>query len=433
MLEIERAVAQAQAYGRLGQERQVEDIIARVLPQIRAIPYPRAEAELLLLDAESKRQLSDTRGAVEAFQGAFRAALRAADDVVAVRAATSLVYMNCVWLHKVEEGEHWIALAEAIADRGGHTDVIDAHLLSGRTAINDTSGHPERNVELREKHVSILKRLYGDRHPRVAGAITDLGVTVALLGQYEAAVKYFQEGIDRVAASGGSHNPRLALHYLNLAGALAALARFEEAKGAYEKGLALLADHPPGATNIVLLSELAGVENELGHADAALVDAEKALEVARAIGEKGTFEWQARFVHAQARGKKSDWRGQAAECAEIVALQRTAGQIAPRLPYAPDALACLAEAELALRKVDAALVHLEESVKLESRSDVEGLPKARFALARALRMAGRDPARARQLAEGARDDLRKLAGKRRDVASIEEWMANELQTVASRR
>jgi tetratricopeptide (TPR) repeat protein len=433
VLEVERAVAQARAYGRLGQERQVEDIVARVLPQIRAIPYPRAEAELLLLDAESKRQLSDTRGAVEAFQGSFRAALRADDDVVAVRAATLLVYMFCVWLHKVEEGEHWIALAEAIADRTGHNDAIDADLISGRTVINDTSGHPERNVELREKHVSILKRLYGDRDPRVAGAIADLGVTVALLGQYESAVKYFQEGIDRVADSGGSHNPRLALHYENLACALAALARFDEAKGAYENGLALLVDHPPGPLNVILLSELAGVENELGHADAALERAEKALEVARAIGEKGKFEWQARFVHAEARGKKWDWRGQAAECAEIVGLQRTAGQVAPNLPYWPDALTCLAEAELGLRKVDAALAHLEESVKLESRPDVEGLPKARFALAKALRMAGRDPARVRQLAEGARDDLRKLAGKGRDVAKIEVWLEHEFQTFTSKR
>jgi tetratricopeptide (TPR) repeat protein len=295
------------------------------------------------------------------------------------------------------------------------------------------TGHPERNVELREKHVAVLKRLYGDRDPRVAGAVTDLGVTLALLGNYAEAIKHIQEGIDRQAASGGSHNPRLALHYLNLAGAFAALARFDEAKGAYEKGLALLADHPPGATNVILLSELAGVENELGHADAALDHAQKALEVARALGEKGKFEWQARYVHAQARGKKSDWRGQAAECAEVVALQRAAGKIAPKIPYWPDALGCVGEAEIALHKVDAALAHLEESVKLEAREDVEGLPRARFALAKALRTAGRDPARARQLAEIALDDLRKLAGKGRDVAKIEEWLASEFPAVASRR
>src|SRR6185295_14080068 len=78
VLQAERAVAQAQAYGRVGQEPQAEEIIARVLPEVRAIPYARTEAELLLLDGESKHHLSDTRGALDAFQGAFRAAARAA-------------------------------------------------------------------------------------------------------------------------------------------------------------------------------------------------------------------------------------------------------------------------------------------------------------------------------------------------------------------
>ena len=433
VLESERAVAQAQAYGRVGQEGQAEEIIARALPEVRAIPYARTEAELLLLDGESKRHLSDTRGALEAFQAAFRAAARAADDALAVRAATNIVYVLCVWLHKPQEGEQWIDLAEAIADRAGHNDAIDAELLFGRTAVNDTSGHPEKNAELREKHISILKRLYGDNDPRVARAVTDLGVTLAQLGQYESAAKYFQEGVGLLAATGGSHNPRLAIHYMNLAGALEALERFEDAKGAYEHGLALLADRPPGPLNVIILGQLATVENELGHPDAAFLIAQKGVEVAAAIGEKGKFEWHARYAHAEARGKKLDWRGQATECAEILALQRAAGQVAPNVPYWPDALACIAEAELALHKVDAALSHLEESVRLESRSDAEALPKARFALAKALKEAGRDAVRTRKLAESARDDLSKLAGKQRDVARIDQWMQSELQAVAAGR
>jgi tetratricopeptide (TPR) repeat protein/predicted Ser/Thr protein kinase len=431
VLQAERAVSQAQAYGRLGQERQAEDIIARVLPEVRAIPHARTEAELLLLDGESKLQLADKAGALEASQGAFRAAVRAGDDALAVRAARSVVYMLSVWFHKPEEAEQWISLAEAVADRAGHDDVIDAELLEGRTAINDTSGHPERNVELREKHISILKRLYGDHDPRVGRALTDLGVTLAQLGQYEASARHSQEGIELLIGIGGSHNPRLALHYMNHAGALEALGRFEDAKGAYEHGLALLADRPPGPLNVIILGQIAAVENELGHPDAAFDAARKALEVAGAIREKGKFEWHARHAHAEARGRKSDFSGQAKECAEIVVLQRAAGQVAPNVPYWPDALACVAEAELALNHVDAALVHLEESVKLESRSDAEALPKARFALAKALRKAGKGAARARGLAESARDDLRKL-GKARDLAEIERWLEGDLLANAAK-
>jgi tetratricopeptide (TPR) repeat protein/predicted Ser/Thr protein kinase len=432
-LEAERAVAQAQAYGRVGQEQQAEEVIARVLPEVRALRFARAEAELLLLDGESKLHLSDKTGALEASHAAFRAAVRAGDDALAIRAATSVVYVQSVWFHKPQEAEHWIELASAIADRAGHDDASDAELLAGRTAINDTSGHPERNVELREKHISILKRLYGDRDPRVVRAVADLGVTLAMLGQYAPASQKFQEAIDRFIALGGARNPRLALHYMNLAGAHEGLGRYEDAKKALEHGLALLVDRPPGPLDVIILGQLAAMENELGHADAAYDVAEKGIQVARTIGEKGKFEWHVRYAHAKARGKKSDYAGQAAECAEIVAAQRAAGQIAEPVPYSPDGLACVAEAELVLGKVEAALSHLEESVKLESRAEAESLPQARFALAKALQRAGRDAPRARRLAESAESDLKKLAGKERDVAEIGRWFEAGPKALASRR
>ena len=425
VLEAERAVAQVQAYGKVGQDQRAEEVIARVLPEVRAIPYPRIEAELLLLDSESKLQLSDKSGALEASLGAYRAAMRAGDDALAVRAATSVVYVQSVWFHNAQDGEQWVELAAATADRAGHTDAIDAEILLARAAVNVTNGHPERNVEIHEKHIAILKRLYGERDPRVAKAVMDHGVSLALLGQYDSAAKNIQEGVDLLAATGGSHNPRLALYYMNLAGAFEALSRFEEAKRAHEHGLELLADRPPGTLNVILLAQLATVENQLGRADSAFEYAERALKVAGAIGEKGKFEWHARYAHAEARGKKGDWAGQAAECAEVLGLQRAAGQVAAKVPFWPDSLACLAEAELALGKAGSAVAHLEETVKLESRADAEALPRAKFALAKALRAAGRDAGRARQLADGARDDMRKLAGKERDVAQIDAWM-NEL-------
>jgi hypothetical protein len=430
VLEAERAAAQAYAYAELGQDQRAEDIIARVLPEVRAIPYARAEAELLLIDGDSKFQLSDKNGALEAAQGAFRAALRAGDDALAVRAATTIVNMLCNWFHKPEEGKQWLELATAIIDRAGHNDVTDAQILLSQAVINATSGHPDKNAELFERHLAILERLYGERDPRVARAVMDLGVSLALVGQYDAAARNIQRGIDIVAALGGSHNPRLALYFMNLGGAHQALARSSEAKDAYERGLAVLVDRPPGPLNVILLAQLATLENEMGRSDAALEFAQKGIEVAAAIGEKGRFEWLARYAHAEARGKKGDYRGQAAECGEIDARQRAAGQIAPSVPYFPDSLACMAEAEIALNKVDAALSHLEQSVKLEARTDAEALPKARFALAKALRIAGRDAARAQKLAESAREDLGKVGGKEPDVAEIDGWLAG--QAVAGR-
>jgi tetratricopeptide (TPR) repeat protein len=432
VLEAERAIAQAQAYGKVGHDQRAKEIVERALTEVRAIPYPRTEAELLLLDSESKLQLSDKSGALDASRAAHRAAIRAGDDALAVRAATSIVYVQSVWFHDTQEAEQWAELADATADRAGHTDVTDAELLLARASINANDGHPEGNVEILEKLISILKRLYGDRDPRVAKAVMDYGISLALLGRYEPAVKYIQEGVDLMAATGGAHNPRLALYYLNLAGAFDPLSRWEEAKRAHEHGLELLADRPPGPLNVVFLGQLATVEKELGHLDSAFDYAERALEVARAIGEKGKFEWLARYAHATARGQKGDWAAQATECAEILGLQRTAGQASAKVPFWPDSLACIAEAELAMGKVGLALQHLEETVKLESRTDVEALPRAKFELAKALRVAKRDAPRARQLAESARDDMRKVAGREQEVAKIDQWLV-EPESSASPR
>ena len=430
VLSAEHAVAQAQAYGKVGHDQRAKEIVERALPEVRAIPYPRTEAELLLLDSESKLQLSDKSGALEAAHAAYRAAVRAGDDALAVRAATSIVYVQAVWFHNVQEAEQWVELAAATADRAGHSDVIDAELLLARASINANNGHPEGNVEILEKQIAISKRLYGNRDPRVAKPIMDYGISLALLGQYEPAVKNIQEGLELMAATGGSHNPRLALYYLNLAGALDPLSRFEEAKRAHEHGLELLADRPPGPLNVVFLGQLAMVEKELGNIDSSFAYAERALEVARAIGERGKFEWHARYAHAQARGKKGDWAGQAAECAEIFTLQRAAGQAATTVLFWPDSLVCVAEAELAMGKVDAAIAHLEDTVKLESRGEVEALPRAKFELAKTLRVANRDANRARQLAESARNDLSKVVGREREVAKIDQWLG-ETQPVGS--
>lgn len=72
--------------------------------------------------------------------------------------------------------------------------------------------------------------------------------------------------------------------------------------------------------------------------------------------------------------------------------------------------------------MDAALGHLKESVTFTMRGEPGDLPLARFALAKALPTAGRDAARARELAERARDDFRKLPALGKELAAVELWL-----------
>ena len=161
---------------------------------------------------------------------------------------------------------------------------------------------------------------------------------------------------------------------------------------------------------------------ELGEPDVALAVIEKGLGVAQALELDRTREWPLRAIRAAALARKGDITGKAAECSRILADQELRGKITSTETYYPDALTCLGEAELALHQTKSAIAHLERSVSLTKRLLAYELPKARFALAKALRVAGREPERARELAESARKDLSSAQGFESDVAELDQWL-----------
>jgi hypothetical protein len=135
---------------------------------------------------------------------------------------------------------------------------------------------------------------------------------------------------------------------------------------------------------------------------------------------------------AKAEGKTGDIAAQAEDCTRVLALQRANGPVVSGRA-GPDPLRCLGETELARHHVDSALSYLEQSVALDRRFGIE-VPyersMAQFTLARALRVAGREPARAEELAHLALDGLRSLRGRERDIAAVEHWLHGGARAVA---
>jgi tetratricopeptide (TPR) repeat protein len=422
VLEAERTISRASALGNAGQDAQAEAIVERALPEVRAIPHPRIEAELLMLQARCKQQRGDNRGAFPVYQDALRAAERAGDDLLAARAAARAAFLLSGWLNKPQEGEQWIDLADAIAERAGRNDAIDVDILASRIVVKAMLGHPEQAIALHDKEIAARVRLYGERDPRVATAITNRGVTRQYLGQSDLALEDFRRGTDLLESLSGAANPHLALGYSNLSDMLNTLGRAEEARTAAQHALDLQAGERPGGVTVLIYSGIAAAEIQLGHLDAALLAANKGLAAADEIGENGRNKWLLLTLRADARGKAGDLAGELEDCSEVLALQKARGPLTSDSPYGPDALTCLGETELALHRVEPAISYLEQSVALEHRGEPWELPTARFALARALRVAGRQPARAEELARNALDALRPLRGQEPQVATIERWL-----------
>ena len=431
-LAVDRAVARASALGNAGQDQQVEALVERTLPEVRAISHRVAEAELLTLLGRAKMQLGNYAQGLASYQDALFAAERASNDSLAARSASQIAFALSGYLERPQEAEGWIHLAQAIAERAGQDEAVEQAVISSRIVVTAMLGHPEKVLDLHDRDIAISQKLYGEADPRLSTAIMNRAVTLNRIGQNDRAVADAQRAIDLLAAATGPSNPHLDLSYITLGNPLIALGRLSEARAALEHALELQAGRPPGTLTVCIFLNLAAIAETSRDLDGTIRTATRGLEIANAIGDDQVFKWSLMVMRARALGQKGDLKAQAEGCLQALAAQKAHDALTAARLYVPDTFKCLGEVELAMHRPDAAIAYFEQSVALERRPDPSDLPLARFALARALRGAGRDPARARTLAESAKEALSQIVGDHRDVAEIEQWLKEGDARVAVR-
>jgi serine/threonine protein kinase len=423
-LAAEHAIAQAVALQTAGGNAQAERVVEQALPDACAIPYPRAEAELLLVAAQAREDKGDKRASLDLHQRAFRAAERAADDVLAARAAAGSAVLFAVWLDNQQDSERWIMIAEAIAARAGANNAVRANVLASRLAVNLVYGHADKNVELQRELIELLERLYGEDDSRVAKAISNRSVTYFRMHKPELALADAQRAVKLQSRLVGPNHPMLAAWYSNIGLYLADLNRWEEDKAVLLHALELQAGTAPGGATALIYVNLGEAELELGNVDAAVDILDKGMSLVEELALRGYPEFYIRLTRADALGAKDDFEAKIRDCERVLQLNKAADPNPTTLQFRADALACVGSAELALSKLGPALTHLEESVSVQSKADPSATPKAASALARALFAAHREPERACELGERARPELQKHPSQKRELAQIDALLAS---------
>ena len=424
-LAAEHAIAQAVALQTAGDDLQAETVIEQALPEVRAIPYPRAEAELLLIAAQGKDERDDKRASLELYQSAYLAAIRAADDALGARAAAESGLLFANWLDNRQESERWIRIAEAIAERTGANNAVRANVLKSRIVANFRSGHADKNIELHKELIALLESLYGEDDSRVAKAIRYRGNTYALLHQPELALADAQRALELKSRVVGPNHPGLAELYTNIGADFAELSRWGEAKAALVHALDLQAGMAPGGATVLIYLNLAGAEIELGNLDAAVDAADKGMRLVEQLGVRGYYESYLRLNRADAFGAKGDLEAKIRDCESVLQLNKAANPDPASLQLRAHALGYIGSAELSLHRVGPALAHLEESMLLQAKADPSAVPTAASPLARALFATHRDPQRACQLAARARPELQKRPSQQRELAEVDALLASE--------
>jgi len=183
-------------------------------------------------DSPAVARAATALGKVQDDRGSYDAAIQTLGDVVKMQSAT----------HSVTP-ESAAALYE----------LANAHFYAG---------HYDQSQQLNERLLPMYKQLFGERHPRVADVLVNLGAIKYDLGHYSEAEAYDRQALAIVQDWYGQENPETAEDLTILARALLKEQRFAEANELLQHSLAIKQRvygdvHPSVASSLNELGALA--------------------------------------------------------------------------------------------------------------------------------------------------------------------------------
>jgi len=318
----------------------------------------------------------------------FEAAMGATSEV-AFDAAAALVDIVGLRAARPVEGRRWGRLAEvALLDVQRGEQLRQAILFINIANIDQSVGSLDEAKGRYERALAIMEQALGPQHPDVVGYVSNLATVHAITGDYDAAKVLFERALAIVEQALGPEHPEVASCLTNLANIHASTGAYEEAKVLYERALAIWEptlglEHPDVASTLDNLGAVYYLTGAYG-------EAKQLFEHSLAIGEK---------------------------------------TLGPEHPDVASTLDNLANVALAQDRPGDAIPLAQRAVTLrENRAfPAEHLAAARLVLARALwdapADAGRDRARARSVAEQARDGFR-AGGHASELAEADQWLAD---------
>jgi tetratricopeptide (TPR) repeat protein len=372
----------------------------------RAQPSPTIRSLLAHTRGMLLREMGDTPGALASFQRAL-AWSEQVHGAEGAECAKDLAGMAPVMLSlgRVEEALATHARADAIFERvlGPRHPFLSVSLNNHGVSRMD-AGHFDDALALFSRVLRIREVVYGKGHPRTALPLMNMGEALHFQGEHARAVEQLRLAIPVSRAAKPPSLWEVAEATGFLVGSLRELGRFEEALRTVQ---ALLVEQRQAngerdrsvAASLVVLAEVHAARGR--HEDAART-ATEALEMADAVKDGRVVAMSAARV-AGAAHLRLGRLDRALELARRAETEARANSSEGHTSFA-DARALAAEVLSARGEHAAAIPAAEQAVSIRERFPgyTLALGQARLTLARALQAAGREPERARALAEAAR-------------------------------
>jgi tetratricopeptide (TPR) repeat protein len=464
---IREGLAEAHALELAGRYADGLHACAALLPRAEALGYVPVLAEVAFRKGWLEERAGDPTTAEASLETAFFAAREAGMDELAANAASALVVVVGMHLARHDDGQAWAERARAHAEWLAD-DTVKAGICSNLGSFSYARGEYDEALELHRCALELKREVLGVESPDVATTLHNLGNVQAARGEHDEALAHHLRALEIVEQAFGPDHPEVGELQNSLGGLQYAQGRFDEAADHFSRALAIWepslgAEHPDVAT---VLSNLGAAENERGHHARSIDHQKRALairervfgpdhpDVGTSLNNLGAVlraqgsldESLAQFERALAiweRALGSEHPDVALVHGNIAKIHLQRGAHVQALVHARRALAIneaalgtdhrdlayplttIGQALVLAARPNDAISELERALALRSREHVDPVlvAETRFALARALRDAGRDRPRAQELAEAALSTYR-TAGERtaEQTREVEAWL-----------
>ncbi|MEM9453089.1 MAG: tetratricopeptide repeat protein [Myxococcota bacterium] len=469
--ELERELAKARVLRQAAKYDESEAILREALELATQTGYRPLEAEALGTLASTLDRGGKFDEAEAMYHRALSAALAAGHASVMGYVSVGLVWLTGVPERPLDEAERWATHGLAAIEPLGHMPELRAQLYHALAIARLQHGKLDEAEQALNEVIAVREAAFGKGHHSLGAVMASRGRLMAMRGRFDEAVSALRLSRKHIEHEYGAFHPQSATVMINLAAALSERGDPEKAREIQEQALRIQEinlgpDHPEVATShlnmAATLDALGDARLSKQHALTALESfrktyGEDSVELAWAMSTLATAETNlgqlersvelrqqalaltrkklgddhprvGRYRHNLAEALLKAGRMQPAEAEFRAALDvrtRAHGGDHPKTGESAAALAELLTDHLG--RADEAVGLAEQAVRVAALGKVSDAQRgyARFVLADALwrSKAHRDRARARTMAELARDDLASTGRDPEQIAAIERWLA----------
>jgi tetratricopeptide (TPR) repeat protein len=461
---LRQQLAEIQALTATGQYTRGLSRAKEALGVAQGLGFPPLTAETLIAVGVLEERTGDKAAAMKTLLEGVLAAHAADRPELASDGYIELVFAS---QEQPEEALRWARFASALVTAAGDPPMLRARLLNNESFALNVKGEMPAAFERLSQAATLWERALGPDNPQLAAILANMGMVLQRLGRSPEAIPLVKRALSIEERTMGPDYSGLAVTLDTLATNQITLGDYAAGRESAARAMAIVErtlgpEHPWMMG--VLVTRSVALHNEGRYAEA-LEDLQRSLALSQKLDGPDHPTSFAILINIaevlDAQGRHAEAFKQAEHANQILqksfgpdherlgdglnvmghallaqgqaarALEHFQRALAIREKLGPDSmypgydLTGVGRCWLELHQPAKALAPLERAVRLLQPADPAVLAEAQFALAKALGALGKEPARARGLAEEARARLSQAGPRQASLrAEVDTWLAS---------